>query len=216
MRWGRIQHEACDSSARLVFASLPNLRLETGLDRVDGPSRAARLARHEEYTVLLRKERVRRLARLAGDVLDCGRRCQPSTRQCQWLEWTGRTDVTTQNVLDLLLLETTLDDKAPRAVDGAGGTHFREHVLDDVLGLPVHTFADVGDVGEDGLLVAFTCELRRRNCVTFAGGGKECGVRGMELSVESVKELDIRRVSLRLMRLQDLNIPLRRCSHGHS
>ena len=110
MRWGRIQHEACDSSARLVFASLPDLRLETGLDRVDGPSRAARLARHEEYTVLLRKERVRRLARLAGDVLDCGRRCQPSTRQCQWLEWTGRTDVTTQNVLDLLLLETTLDD----------------------------------------------------------------------------------------------------------
>ena len=119
-------------------------------------------------------------------------------------------------MLDLLLLETTLDDKASRAVDGAGGTHFREHVLDDVLGLPVHTFADVGDVGEDGLLVAFTCELRRRNCVTFASGGEECGVRGVKLSVESVKQLDIRRVSLMLMRLQDVNIPLRRCSHGHS
>ena len=74
MRWGRIQHEPCDSSARLVFASLPDLRLETGLDRVHGPSRAARLAGHEEYTVLLREEGVGRLARLAGDVFDyeCG------------------------------------------------------------------------------------------------------------------------------------------------
>ena len=126
------------------------------------------------------------------------------------------TDVSTKDMFDLFLLETTLDDEAPRAVDGAGGTHFREHVLDDVLGLPVHTFADVGDVGEDGLLVAFTCELRRRNGVTFAGGSEECGVRGMKLSVESVKELDIRRVSLMLMRLQDLDIPLRMCSHGHS
>ena len=70
MRWGRIQHEACDSSTRLVFASLPDLRLETGLDRVDGPSRAARLARHEEYTVLLRENSVWRFARLAGHVLD--------------------------------------------------------------------------------------------------------------------------------------------------
>ena len=42
----------------LVLASLPDLRLETGLDSVDGTPRAARLARHEEYTVLLREERV--------------------------------------------------------------------------------------------------------------------------------------------------------------
>ena len=95
-------------------------------------------------------------------------------------------------MLNLLLLETTLDDKASGAVDGAGGTHFREHVLDDVLGLPVHTFADVGDVGEDRLLVTFTCELRRRDSVTFAGGSEECGVGGMELGIESVKELEDR------------------------
>ena len=119
-------------------------------------------------------------------------------------------------MLDLFLLEATLDDETTRAVDGTSGTHFGEHVLDDVLGLPVHTFADVGDVGEDRLLVAFTCELRRRNGVTFAGGSEECGVRGMKLSVESVKELDIRRVSLRLMRLQEPIVPLRRCSHDHS
>ena len=130
--------------------------------------------------------------------------------------WRVLTDVPTEDMLDLLLLEATLDNETAGTVDRAGGTHFREHVLDDVLGLPVHTFADVGDVGEDGLLVAFTCELRRRDGVTFAGGGEECGIRGVKLSVESVKELDIRRVSLMLMRLQDLNIPLRRCSHGHS
>ncbi len=33
--------EHATASARLVLASPPNLRLETGLDRVDGPSRAA-------------------------------------------------------------------------------------------------------------------------------------------------------------------------------
>ena len=63
-------YTTCNTSARLVFASPADLRLETGLDRVDGPARSARLARHEEDTVLLREDRVRRLARLAGDILD--------------------------------------------------------------------------------------------------------------------------------------------------
>ena len=89
------------------------------------------------------------------------------------------TDVSAQNVLDLLLLETTLDDKAPRAVDGAGGTHFREHVLDDMLWLPVHTFADIGDVGEDRLLVSFTEDLRGRDGVPLAGGREEGRVRSV-------------------------------------
>lgn len=58
-------------SARLVLASPPDLRLETGLDRVDGAPRPARLARHEEDTVLLREDRVRGFARLARNVFDC-------------------------------------------------------------------------------------------------------------------------------------------------
>ena len=45
-------------STRLVFASPADLRLETGLDRVDGTSGSARLASDEEDTVLLDEESV--------------------------------------------------------------------------------------------------------------------------------------------------------------
>ena len=92
-------------------------------------------------------------------------------------------------MFDLLLLEATLDDKTTRTINGAGGTHFREHVLDNMLRLPVHTFADIGDVGEDRLLVAFTKNLRGCDGVPLAGGGEEGGVRGMQLAVEAAKEL---------------------------
>ena len=68
----RLQHPSrrgrSSQSARLVFASPPHLRLETGLDRGDGTPRPAGLARHEEDTVLLAEERVGRFARLARNV----------------------------------------------------------------------------------------------------------------------------------------------------
>ena len=89
------------------------------------------------------------------------------------------TNVATEDVLDLLLLEPTLDDETAGTVDGAGGTHFREHVLDDMLRLPVHTFADIGNVGEDRLLVSFTEDLRRRDGVPLAGGREEGRVRSV-------------------------------------
>ena len=57
-------------STSLVLASLPDLRLETGLDSVDRTPRPARLASHEEYTVLLSENGVWRFARLACHVLD--------------------------------------------------------------------------------------------------------------------------------------------------
>lgn len=92
-------------------------------------------------------------------------------------------------MLDLLLLEATLDDQTPRTVHRASGTHLSEHVLDNVLRLPVHTFADIGDVGKDGLLVAITQKLWRRDRVPLANGGEEGGVGCMELGVEAVEEL---------------------------
>ena len=58
-----------------------------------------------------------------------------------------------------------------------------------MLRLPVHTFADIGDVGEDRLLVAFTENLRGCDGVPLAGGGEEGRVRGMQLAVEPAKEL---------------------------
>lgn len=59
-------------SARLVLAALPDLRLETALDGVDGPSGAARFAGHEEDTVFFGEEGVGRFAGFAGDVFDWG------------------------------------------------------------------------------------------------------------------------------------------------
>lgn len=86
------------------------------------------------------------------------------------------TDVATEDLLDLLLLKATLDDQPTGAIHGTRGTHLREHVLDDMLGLPVHPLADVGDVGEDRLLVAFTQDLWRRDSITLASGVEEGGV----------------------------------------
>lgn len=43
------------ASTSFVLASLPDLGLETALDGVDRAPRSARLARHEEDTVLLRE-----------------------------------------------------------------------------------------------------------------------------------------------------------------
>ena len=48
-----------------------------------------------------------------------------------------------------------------------------------MLRLPVHTFADIGDVGEDRLLVSFTEDLRGRDGVSLAGGREEGRVRSV-------------------------------------
>ena len=97
------------------------------------------------------------------------------------------TDVTTKNVFDLFLLEATFDDQTTRSVHRPGCTHFREHELDDVLRLSVHSFTDIGDVGKDRFLVSFSHDLRGSDGVAFGAGGEESGIRGMELSVETLK-----------------------------
>lgn len=76
-----------------------------------------------------------------------------------------RTDVSPQDVLDLFLLETTLDDQPAGAVDGTCCSHFGEHELDDVLGLAMHSFADIGDVCKDCLFVSFSHDRRGCDCV---------------------------------------------------
>jgi hypothetical protein len=90
-----------------------------------------------------------------------------------------RTNVPTQHMLDLLLLEPALDDQSRRAVHGPGRTHLGEHELDDVLRLPVHPFTDVADVREDRLLVALTSERGRSDRVPFAARVEQGGVGGV-------------------------------------
>ena len=105
---------SCCPLPGLILTSLPNLGLEPTLDRINRTPRPTALARNEENTVLLTKESIGRLAGLARNVLD---------------------EVATEDVLDLFLLEAAFDDEASGTIDGAGGTHFGEEELNDVLRL---------------------------------------------------------------------------------
>ena len=102
------------------------------------------------------------------------------------------TDVPTKDVFDLFLLEATFNNQTARSVHRPGCTHFCKHELDDVLRLPVHSFTDIGNVGEDRFLVSFSHDLRRSNGVAFGAGGEKGGIRGMKLSVETLKKLPVR------------------------
>lgn len=66
------------------------------------------------------------------------------------------TNITTEDVFDLLLLETTLDNKTSRTIDGTTRTQLGEQVLGNVLIGTLHALTNLVDVGEDGLLVSFT------------------------------------------------------------
>jgi hypothetical protein len=110
---------------------------------------------------------VGRTAGLAGDVFD---------------------DVSPENVLNLLLLETTLDNETAGTVDGTAGAQFGEQELGDVLVGTLHPLANLGDVGEDGLLISFTETLRRRDLVALDAVAGKIGVLRVEEGEESVEE----------------------------
>ena len=88
----------------------------------------------------------------------------------------GLTDVTSEHVFDLFLLEAAFDNKTTGPVHRPGCTHFSEHELDDMLWLSVHSFTDIGDVGEDRFLVSFSHDLWGSNCVAFCTGREKGGV----------------------------------------
>lgn len=100
----------------------------------------------------------------------------------------GPTDVFPDDDFDLLLLETALDNKSPAAVDGTVGTQFGEKVLRHVLLGTLHTFADVGNVGKDGLPVAFTHALGRGDLVGFRAAEGVVGVLLGKLAEEALEK----------------------------
>lgn len=136
--------------------SLADLGRKTSLDGCDGPTGSARVAGDERQTVLsLAQLRVGRLAGLARDVFD---------------------DVLAQHYLQLLGLEATLDDQLPATSDRAAGTQLGEQERGDVLVGALHALADLSEVGEDGLLVAFAHTLGRRDLVALAASRGVLGV----------------------------------------
>ena len=65
------------------------------------------------------------------------------------------TNISSKNVFDLLLLKPPLDDQSSRPVNAAIRSQLSEQELSDMLVLPLHSLANVGNVGENGLFVAF-------------------------------------------------------------
>ena len=97
-------------------------------------------------------------------------------------------NVPPENVLNLLLLETTLDDQTAGTVDGTAGSQFGEQELSNVLVGTLHPLANFGDVGEDSLLVSFTETLRWRDLVALDAVASKIGMLRVEESKESVQE----------------------------
>lgn len=85
------------------------------------------------------------------------------------MQETIHTDIPSQNILDLFLLESTFDDQSTSTIDGTSRSHLCEQELDDVFRLPMHSLADVSDVCEDGFFVAFSVDGRRGYRISFPG-----------------------------------------------
>lgn len=95
------------------------------------------------------------------------------------------TNISSQNILQLLLLETTLDDKLTLTGNGTRGTQLGEQELSDVLVGSLHAATDFGNVCENGLLVSFAQALRRGDLVRLAAARGKIGVVVVELGEEA-------------------------------
>tara|TARA_R110002003_G_scaffold1005_2_gene21962 strand:+ start:16066 stop:16491 length:426 start_codon:yes stop_codon:yes gene_type:complete len=140
---------------------------------LDGTSRTAAVAGDEVETILSLRQTtcsvsildritfaenllgVWRTARLAGDILN---------------------DVPPEDVLNLLLLEATLDDQPAVTSHGTARTQLSKQKLCDVFLGTLHPLADLCNVGEDGLLVAFTETLWWRDLVASSARVGEVGM----------------------------------------
>lgn len=95
------------------------------------------------------------------------------------------TNIPSENVLDLLLLESTLDDQSSATIHGSTGTQLSEQELRNVLVRPLHPLTDVRNVGEDGLLVSFTEALWRWDLVALAAARGKVRMRVVQHDEES-------------------------------
>jgi hypothetical protein len=105
------------------------------------------------------------------------------------------TNVLAQNVLNLLLVETTTEDKTLGTVHGSLGTQLGIQEHEDVLGLTVETTANVDKVGKRSLLGTLTGNLGRNNGVPALLAGK-LGVVEVEEGEEPLQQLVVGRFTV--------------------
>ena len=76
-------------------------------------------------------------------------------------------NISPQNILNLLLLKPALDDQPPAPIHASTCPQFCEYELHDVLLTPLHSLADIRNVGKDSLLIPFAETLWWWNDVAF-------------------------------------------------
>ena len=75
------------------------------------------------------------------------------------------TNISPQDILNLLLLKPALDDQSPATVHTPTSSQFRKQELHNVVFRSFHPLADVRDIGENRPSITFAQTLRRRNLV---------------------------------------------------
>ena len=109
-----------------------DLSTETGLDSSYTAPTATRVARDEVEAVLsLIEFSIGASTGLAGDIFDWMARVSSGYTYPK-LEY-EHTDISPQDVLDLFLLETTLDNQSPASVHTAAGSQLREQELHNMV-----------------------------------------------------------------------------------
>lgn len=100
-------------------------------------------------------------------------------------------DVPTQHILDLLGLETALDDQLCVAVHRSARAQLGEQEVQQMLFLSVQHLADLCEVGERGLLGADTQHLRRSHHELGLATGSHVGVLVQDDFEDTVQEFVI-------------------------
>jgi len=120
--------------------SLTDHGRESGLDGRDRTSRATSVTLEEEETGILRELGIGRFTRMTCHIL---------------------LDVLAENVFDVLLLETALEDEAIVAVNGSRRSEFSEKKLENMFRLAFEQATNLGIIGKRCLLRTGTGHLWR-------------------------------------------------------
>lgn len=100
------------------------------------------------------------------------------------------TDVPSQDVLHTLLRIPSLDDQSLLSIHTSARSQFGKQKLHQMLWLPVHSPANLGQVGKHGLFRSFTGDLRR-NQGEFLLVPSQLGVVRVKQGVESSQEFGV-------------------------
>lgn len=163
-------------SFRTDSCSLAGDSLEAGFDAGDGAAWAAGFALQEEESGVLLQDCVGGFAGVTGDIF---------------------LDVATQDILNLLGLEASLNDQLIVAIHWATCAQFRQQVIQKMLRQPMQHLADLHEVGKGGLLGANSQYLWRSHHEFRLSARRHLGILVQNDLEHSLKEFVVSIVAIR-------------------